>query len=151
MRRALVAAVALAALAAWAARPATELDLLTRLNGQPARWVLPDAGRSMLKAASGMACAALTGGTDQRGASFTPSVILISPEVPLNVCIKPYVAPNGVTQPWDGGCNTIVGDENYGTPIQPWQGFYFVPQAQATTLCAVSDGGVVQATLYDMR
>lgn len=133
-----------------AARPGSEFELLTRLNGQPALWVLPDAGRSQLRASSGKACAALSG-TDQRGASFTPTVVMLVPEVPLNVCIQPHVMPNGVTQPWDGGCNTIVGDENYGVAIQPWQPFFFVPQPQATAVCAASDGGTVIGTLYDMR
>lgn len=151
MKRAL-AVIALLGLAAltMAARPGTEFDLLTRLNGQPARWVLPDAGRSILSASSGKACATLSG-TDQRGASFTPTVVLLMPETPMNVCIKPSVSPNGVTQPWDGGCNTIVGDENYGVAIQPFVPYYFVPQSAATAVCAASDGGTVQGALYDMR
>lgn len=151
MKRALTLASILGfAVALMAARPVSEFELLTRLNGQPARWVLPDAGRSGLFAASGKACAALSG-TDQNGKAFTPTVVLLVPEVPLNVCVKPYVAPNGVTQPWDGGCNTLVGDENYGTPVQPWVPFYFVPQSAATAVCAASDGGTVTGTLYDMR
>lgn len=151
MRKALAITAALVAgVALMAARPGSELELLTRLNGQPARWVLPDAGRSVLYAASGRACAALSG-TDQSGKAFTPTMVMLVPEVPMNVCIKPYVTPNGVTQPWDGGCNTIVGDENYGVALQPFVPFYFVPQAQATVICAVSDGGVVQGALYDMR
>ena len=151
MKRALVA-FALLGLAAlvMAARPASEFQLMTQLNGQPQRWVLPDAGRSGLYASSGKACAALSG-TDQRGVSVTPSVVLFVPETPTNVCVRPSVSVNGITQPWDGGCNTLTGDENFGVPVQPFVPYYFVPSVGAAAVCGASDAGTVQGALYMMQ
>ncbi len=152
MRRIHAVLMALAAVVLLvAARPASEFDLLTRLNGQPYRWIQPDGGRSGLYAASGTGCTIFTGSTTQRGASFTPTVVMLVPDVPLNLCIQPVQTPDGVTQPWDSGCSTLPTNENFGVSLQPLVPFYFVPQAGVQRVCAASDAGIVSGALYDMR
>lgn len=134
-----------------AARPQTELDLLTRLNGVPVRWTMLDGGQSgLFSTTGGLVCSPLTG-TDVKGVSFRATVVKLVPLAPMNVCVRPYVMPNGVQQPWDGGCNGISGDSNFGDSIIAGAPYYFVPQPENAYVCAVSDAGVVMGALYDMR
>ncbi len=151
MKRALliIGLLGLAALV-MAARPASELELLTRLNGQPVHWVLPDAGQSGLGASSGLACITLDGGT-LNGNPFKPNVLMFLPETPTNICIRPQVDPNGVRLPWDGGCNMAAGDINQGVSVQPYVPYYVVPHPNANVICGVSDAGMVRVPVYQMQ
>lgn len=156
MKRALfiAALLGLAALV-MAARPVSDLQLLTQLNGQPVRWIQSDGGVSGLFTVfdagvlNAGACIPLTGTLN--GQAFTPNVIELLPEVPLNVCLRPMLAPNGVVIRWDGGCNTITNDMNGGTALQPWQPWYAVPHVGATHICAASDAGYVRGALFQMQ
>lgn len=132
-------AVAALAVAFMAARPGNEFNLLTQLNGQPSRWVMPDGGRSGAFSATSSACMRLTPATNSVGAAVSPNVVVFIPLTAVNVCIRPSV----FSPAWDGGCNTIPGDENYGVPLAAGVPQYFVPDNAATTLCAVSDAGTV--------
>jgi hypothetical protein len=133
-----------------AARPQSDLQLFTQLNGQPVRWRLPDGGSSGLYAASGIAYASLDGGL-LNGQAFQPNVVLFVPETPTNICIRPSVDSNGRRMAWDGGCNMIAGDENFGVGLQPYVPYYFVPHPNATTIVGVSDAGLVRGALFQMQ
>lgn len=145
----LLAVVALG-VAFMAARPGTDLQLLTQLNGQPVRWQLPDAGPSGLyAAASGLACAQLTGSLPQ-----PIQVVMLMPDTPLNVCVRPASstkAPAPIALQWDGGCNTIARDFNFGVPVQPYAPYYVVVDTAATQICATGDGGTVSGSLWLMQ
>lgn len=124
-----------------AGRPSGQLVLDWQLNGQAERWTLPDGGASGLFASSGQACAPLAGG------SATPSVILLVPETPTNLCIRPTT-----TSPdWDGGCNTIDTDVNFGVPLQPWVPQRILLEQRATSICGASDAGIVRVPLWILR
>lgn len=145
MKRALlIAAGVLAVLLLVAARPGSEFGMMQMLNGQPVRWTLPDGGESGLYAASGKACASLSGSSAQ--------VVMVVPELPLNLCIRPNGGETAAwgTNNWDGGCNTITGDPSFGVPLQPWVPFYAVLDPAATAICASSDAGTVQAGIWRM-
>jgi hypothetical protein len=127
-----------------AARPGNEFQLATQLNGQPTRFTLADGGRSGLYAASGVACASLVGAKNNSGVAISPNVLLFVPETPTNLCVR----PNSGSPRWDGGCNMITGDENYGVPTQAWVPSYIVPDVNATAVCGISDAGVVRGALW---
>lgn len=125
-------------LALCAARPPGPFSLELQRNGQAERWTMPDGGRSGLFAGSGQACAPL--------GTVTGSVLLIVPEGPVNLCMR----PSSASPSWDGGCNTIDGDENFGVPLQPWVEKVVVVE-NATHVCAASDAGVVRVPLWMKR
>ena len=127
---ALIAAVALAA-----TRPAGELQMFTMLNGHPTRWVMTDGGVSGMYG-TGIQCVPLT-----TCASATCSTLLVVPTAPVNVMLRP--SPN---QTWDSGMSQVVGDLNFGEPLQPWVPRYFVPHGGATHLCQTTDAGSSAAT-----
>lgn len=103
--------------------------------------MLPDGGRSGLFASSGQACATIAGG------STVPSVVLLVPATPTNLCIRPSAA----SPSWDGGCNTLDTDENFGVPLQPWVPQRIVLDPSATAICAASDAGVVRVPMWILR
>ena len=133
-----------------AARPQSDLQLFTQLNGQPVRWQLPDAGQSGLYVASGVSCMTLDSGT-LGGQPFKPNVVMLVPETPMNVCVRPMVDSNGVRLPFDGGCNLIEGDINFGVAIQPNLPHFIVLHPNATTICGVSDAGIVRSPVFQMQ
>jgi hypothetical protein len=151
MKRAFATGLVLgAAVLLMAARPGTELQLFTQLNGQPVRWALPDAGASGLYNSSGQACAKLTGGSP-----LPVQVVMVVPEVPINICVRPatstFTSGSWTNTGWDGGCNSITKDFNFGVPLQPYVPWYVVVDPNATQICAVSDGGLVSAALWLMQ
>ncbi len=156
MRKALAIIAALAgAVLLMAARPVSELQLMTQLNGQPIRWTLADGGPSGLfsqfdaGSLNSVACVPLVGTLN--GQAFTPNVIELLPEVPMNVCIRPMVGLNGVALPWDGGCSGATTGVNGGVAIQPWAPWFVVPHVNATHICAASDAGYVRGALFQLQ
>jgi hypothetical protein len=142
---ALVPMLGLAALV-MAARPGTEQQLVQQLNGQPIRVRMSDGGAWGIfttydaGTANNFACAPLTGLTNNVGASVSANVLVFIPLAQLNVCVMPSV--NGPM--WDGGCNTIPSDINYGWPVAANVPQYITPDSVATRICAVSDAGFIQ-------
>ncbi len=134
----LLAAVALAAVTGSGAsgRIGGEFPMLLQLNGTPNRWVLPDGGRSGIWAASGQACADLAGSGAQ--------AVMIITGTPTNLCFQ----PSTVNPLWDGGCNTIDTDQNFGVPVQAWVPQYVVLDPAAQYICGASDAGVVRAPIF---
>lgn len=134
-----------------AARPGTDLELFSKLNGQPVRWQLPDAGPSGLyAAASGKACAQLTGSLPQ-----PIQVVMLMPDTPMNVCVKPAsITQPGANTPialqWDGGCSATATDFNFGVPVQPYVPYYVVLDSATKQICATGDGGTVSGSLWIM-
>ena len=157
MKRALLTLSLLGlAVLVMAARPASDLQLFTQLNGQPVRWVLPDGGQSGLftqfdaGAANYVTCAALDGGS-LNGVAFKPNALMFMPEVPVNICIRPQVDMNGRQMTWDGGCNGTTNDINGGTAWQAFVPFFAVPHPNAAWFCAFSDAGYVRGALSQMQ
>ena len=176
MRRALAIAgvLGLAALV-MAARPGNEFQLIQQLNGQPVRWLLPDAGRSGIFSqydagtANNFGCVRITpaktatqlpilpdGGLSPAEDGGPPSpvyqtinanVLMLLPLTPVNVCLRPSVL-SGV---WDGGCNTLPTDENYGVPLAVGVPQYITPDSAATTLCAVTDAGYLAMPVWTVQ
>ena len=168
-------------LALAATRPPSEFDLMTRLNGQPTRWLQADAGVSVLQG-SGQACiplapyvcnAVIDPGcladagywdagsctqsttvcvTGPQTTMLTNSVVKLTPDVPMNVCVRPQLDVNtGKALAWDGGCSTNPGDLNFGDPIQPNQPYYLNVAPGATTLCEVNDAGTANTAVFRMQ
>lgn len=152
MKRATIIAVlsaVMVAAVAYAARPGTEQQLVQQLNGQPVRVVMPDGGAWGIfttfdgGTANNFACAPLTGLKNNVGANISANVVLMVPLAQYNVCVAPSVnAPM-----WDGGCNTIQRDYNYGLPL-PTVPQYITPDSVATSICAVSDAGFISLPLW---
>lgn len=153
MKRIALAVVTLAAVVAWAGRPGNESQLVQQLNGQPSRWVMPDGGRSGVFTVydagtlNNRGCMALTPATNSVGGAVSPNVIVFVPLVPVNVCIRPSV----FSPAWDGGCNTIPWDENYGVPLPVGVPQYMTPDNAATSLCAVTDGGFINLPVWTVQ
>ena len=150
MRKALMLIAAVGAfLALTAARPGNEAQLIQQLNGQPSRPVMPDGGAwGVFTIFDGgplnnFACAPLTGLVNNVGGAISANVLLLSPLSQYNVCVQPSI--NGPL--WDGGCNTIPTDPNYGVPLQAIPQ-YVTPDSAARTICAVSDAGSIQMPLW---
>jgi hypothetical protein len=142
MKRALslISLVAVGVLfAAAKPRPGSALAQEQMLNGVPRRWTLPDAGQSILIAASGQACADVTG--------ICTSVVLLVPEQPTNLCVQPGTGATGANV-WDGGCNTIDTDPNFGVPLQAWVPQYVILETGNTQICAASDAGALRVPLF---
>lgn len=139
-RLAIVIGLGLVAVATMAARPGTEQQLVQQLSGQPVRWVMPDGGKSgAFAAAASVACMPLTGARNAAGASIAPNVLLFVPLTAVNVCVQPSV----VNPSWDGGCNVLPGDINYGWPLPAGVPQYITPDSVAHTLCFLTDAGSV--------
>lgn len=135
-RTSLIALFVFGVLAMAAARPSSIFGLLQQLNGHPVRWTMTDGGQSYMTG-SGMQCVPLAGAPN--GGPF-----LIVPEAPINLCIRPQPGLSA----WDGGCNGIASDVNFGTPVGAWAPQYVTPAAGATYICAVSDAGTFQASVW---
>jgi len=143
MKRALAALGVVLGLAVLVAavpnRPGGPGPLAQMLNGQSRRWTLPDGGQSILTAASGQACAAVTGACS--------SVIMFVPEQPINLCVAPVIGATGLNV-WDGGCNTIDTDPNFGVPLPAWVPQYLTLEQTNTAICASSDAGAFRVPLF---
>lgn len=122
-----------------AGRPPSDLQLFTMLNGQPARWVMSDAGRSGMYAASGQGCATM--------GSSTPSVVKLKGRGSFNVCVR----PSAIWPTWDGGCSLDETDLNFGDEVQARTDHYIVLEPTVTHICAVSDAGTVNVTAWRMQ
>lgn len=126
-------------------RPPTEFAQVQTLNGVPRRWTLPDGGQSILIAASGQACADLTGSNC--------AVLMFEPEMPVNVCVGPMKVNQANATSlnvWDGGCNTIDTDPNFGVPLQAWVPQYMTLEPTNNTICAAADAGAFRMPLWCM-
>ena len=143
-------------------RPPSELQLFNQLNGQPTRWWMFDGGASGLFAAGVQTCFPFDGGTLKPNGvqsdggiiptqNFTPNVLMLLPQQPANICVRPQRDPNGVAMPWDGGCNGAVSDINFGVPVQPYLPYYVVIQPGATHVCGASDAGAFQVPAWGMQ
>ena len=151
MKRALAITAALAVgTVLMAARPVSDLQLWNQLNGQPTRWRMHDGGASGIFAAGVSACIALDGGK-LMNVAYVPNVMMFVAQQPVNICVRPQMGPDGVAQPWDGGCNGNYGDINFGVPLQPWVPQYIVPQASATHVCSASDAGAHQVSIWGQQ
>ena len=154
MKRALTLA-SLAGFAAlvMAARPGNEQQLIQQLNGQPSRWTMPDGGRSGVftvfdgGALNNLACVNISGATNSAGQAVSANVILLVALGPANVCVRPSV----FSPLWDGGCNTIPWDENYGVPVPAGVPQYITPDSAARSLCAVGDAGFLAVPLWTVQ
>jgi hypothetical protein len=137
--------LALVAGVTLAARPGTEQQLIQQLNGQPVRVKMADGGAWGIftqydgGSANSFGCAPMTGLTSNTGGAVSANVVVFVPLVPVNVCMMPSV--NG--RAWDGGCNAIPTDLNYGMPLTTGVPQYMTPDSVATSICAVSDAGFV--------
>lgn len=132
--------------AMMAARPGSEFQLVTQLNGQPIRVIMADGGPWGIfttydaGTANNFGCAPLTGLTNNVGAAVSANVLVFIPLAQLNVCVMPSV--NGPL--WDGGCNTLPTNINYGWPVAANVPQYITPDSVATRICAVTDAGFIQ-------
>lgn len=150
MKRASLAAFAvLAVLALTGARPGTEQQLVQQLNGQPVRPVMPDGGAWGIFTtydagpANNFGCAPLTGLRNNAGGTISPNLVLLSPQQGINICVAPSInAPM-----WDGGCNTLPRDYNYGVPLATVPQ-YITPDSAARSICAVTDAGFLSLPLW---
>ena len=146
MKKLLAVMVGLAALGALAvSRPGNEYLLLTLLNGQENRWGMSDGGVSGMYG-TGQQCMPLAGVPVSSN-----GVLEVMPTVPINLCMRSTAllqGPGGTT--WDGGCNAIAGDINFGVPLQPYVP-KFVSIGTATHLCQVSDGGTAATPVFALQ
>lgn len=136
-----------------AARPGTELNIVTQLNGQPTRFLLADGGPSGIFTTfdggvlNSVGCMPLTGATTLGGTTVVPNVLMVVPATSMALCVRP--SPSAPK--WDGGCNLSPGDLNYGVPVQAGVPQYLTPSSTATQLCAASDAGQVQLPVWWME
>jgi hypothetical protein len=127
---ALIAAVALAA-----SRPPSDFALNLMLYGHPTRFVMADGGVSGMYG-TGLQCMPITGG----------KVYLLEGHTNFNLCVRP--TPDGVT--WDGGCNHVIGDLNFGTELPARTPQYVTPWESATHFCQVTDAGTGSTAVWRM-
>jgi hypothetical protein len=128
--------------AATPRRPGSEFATVQMLNGSPHRWTLPDAGQSIIvAAASAQGCADITGACS--------SVLMFVPNVAVNICAAPITGGTGLNV-WDGGCNTIDTDPNFGVPLPAGVPQYLTLDPLTTQVCAVSDAGALRVPFWCM-
>lgn len=147
-----VAAFIAAPLLMAAGRPGTELNLLTGLNGEEVRWTMFDGGQSGMYG-SGLQCMPVA---DLPAAAN--GVVELQPLQPIVLCersttrLPVMAADGGVLVPrWDGGCNQIVGDPNFGVQLQPSAPKYVVLRADTTHLCQASDAGTANTAVFAVQ
>lgn len=146
-RRLLTVAVLIAVAAVlMGARPGTEFDMLTRLNGQEVRWLLPDGGPSLMSG-SGIQC------MDVRGLpAAANSTVELVPLMPINLCEVSVTSNTGMAGThWDGGCGLNANDPNAGVPLQPFIPKYVLLKSTTTHLCQVSDAGTAVTQAYSLQ
>lgn len=119
-----------------AARPGNEFNLVTQLNGQDVRWTMSDGGQSGMGGTSCMSLSTLPGAAN--------GVVDVVPAAPINLCVVNASAVGDAA--WDGGCNTYVGDPNFGLPLQGYVSKVVVLKTTATHLCQATDAGAAAAT-----
>lgn len=134
-----ISAVAVAAL--MAARPGSEYSMLTLLNGEEVRWTMADGGQSGMFG-TGQQCMPVA--SLPAAANSTVEVV---PTVPINLCERSTSA----FPPWDGGCNTIAGDINFGVPLQPYVSKWILLRSSTTHLCQVTDAGTAVTPVFSMQ
>lgn len=134
-------ALAAAFVALAATRPGSEFIMLTDLNGQEVRWTMADGGPSGMFG-TGQQCMPLA----QLPAAAN-STIEVMPGAPINLCVRSaFSAPS-----WDGGCNGIATDPNFGVPLQPFVPKFMLLSSTATHLCQVSDAGTGVTSVFSMQ
>lgn len=177
MKRALAVAglLGLAALVT-AARPGTQLQLDTQLNGQATRWTLADGGKSGIFTnvsdgglLNGYGCILINNAKTPTNLPILPdggisptvdggppapvynsisaNVIRLVPLQAVNYCIR----PSSISKVWDGGCNAVPVDENYGVPLAAGVAKDVVLDPAATTLCAITDAGTLQLPVWTVQ
>lgn len=114
------------------------------LNGIPHRWTLPDAGQSILISGStAQACIDLTG--------VCSSTLMFEPEQTVNVCFAPQTGATGLNV-WDGGCNAIDSDPNFGVALGAWSiNFALLEDNKTNSMCAISDAGGFRIPVWCMK
>jgi hypothetical protein len=144
-RIAIVAVFAVGA-ATMAARPGNEFNLLTNLNGQEVRWLLPDGGPSLMSG-SGIQC------MDVRGLpAAANSTVELVPLNTINLCEVSTTSNTGMAGTrWDGGCGLNANDPNAGVPLQPLVPKYLLLKSTTTHLCQVSDAGTATTIGYSLQ
>lgn len=146
MRKALTAVAVLLAMGALMALTpvSTEFQMLRLLNGEEVRWVMTDGGRSGMYG-TGLTCMPLA----ELPAAANGVVELVT-NSPINLCERSTSLRDG--RVWDGGCNTIAGDINFGLPVQPYIPKFIVLRSGTTHLCQATDGGTtVQTAAFAME
>lgn len=150
-RTAFIAVLVCAGAALMAARPGSEFNLLTNLNGEEVRWVMVDGGPSGMYG-TGQQCMPVA----QLPAAAN-NVVEVVPTVPIVLCEKStsaYLLSSSGTSlgyKWDGGCSGAIGDNNYGVPLQPWVSKFVVLRSSTTHLCQVTDGGTANTPVYSLQ
>lgn len=139
-----------------AARPGTEQQLVQQLNGQPSRFYQRDGGVSGIVtqfdggAANDRGCMPLFDATAMINGTrtpITPNVLLVQPIRDVNVCVR----PSANSTAWDGGCNYIPTDENYGAFFAAKVPQYVTPDglaAQKGYICAIGDAGSLNIPIW---
>jgi hypothetical protein len=150
---AIVAVLFGAATVALAARPGSEFQLLTQLNGQPLRWTMPDGGASGIHVAAANACMPIFGAkmiqNSNPATPVFPSIIMfIPPTNGMHVCLRPSTSSTY----WDGGCNAYYpSDLNYGMPVAQGVPQYITPDNLAAAvglLCVAGDAGSIDMPVW---
>lgn len=136
-----VAFIAVAVVALMAARPGTEKDLMTNLNGEEVRWVMADGGISGMYG-TGQQCMPVASIP-----AACNNVVEVVPTVPINLCER----STALAERWDGGCSTITGDKNFGVPLQPYVSKFIVLRNTTTHLCQVGDGGTAATAVFGLH
>lgn len=141
----------LLAVAAWAARPAGEFQLIQTLNGEPTRDVTDQAndGGARLDATSGVAsCSVVNGGVYMLVAPASAACPNGPGAACANICFNSQ----------DGGCSSNPIDLNYGVPLVTggviYHTAYSLPgsTSQTTAIKGVAtDGGAIMVPAFRMR
>lgn len=129
-----------------AGRTGSELGLFLLLNGERTRSTQSDGGGLLLWTAdAGVATVTVTGG----------SIIYVENpgSTACHLC-GPGPSASATAADWDGGCNTTVGDVNYGSIVSASGGQRWISlRDSTTTLKAVPASGSTTCTMpvYLMR
>lgn len=133
-----------------AARPGTEQQLVQQLNGVPVRFVTADGGRSGVFSSGALGCMPLAdAGAIQGGVlkQFSPNVLLFVPKIAGNFCLR----PSAQSQRWDGGCNFLPSDENYGVPVAAGVPQYMTPDQYTSHFCFITDAGSMAEAVWTVQ
>lgn len=131
--------------ALMAARPGSEFQLVTQLNGQPIRVRMADGGAwgvftvSDGGAANSFGCAPITNLVNVVGGAVSANVLVFVPLQAMNFCVM----PSAQAPLWDGGCSVVPTDINYGWPVAAGVPQYVTPDSVAQQICFTTDAGSI--------
>lgn len=133
-----LAIAALASSGTAEARPASEFQLFTLLNGEPRRWQMPDAGWSGTYG-SAVSCFPVS-------RTICPGGVLkFTPPAKIHVCL------GQVGNSWDGGCVTTTTDPNYGDPAAADTPAFLVLQDGTNTVCSIPATGSATTPFFCLQ